>query len=350
MTTINATLKFYDTGKGFGFASTSAGDVRIGAAAIRPDMLADLQPGAKLTLEALRAEKGMQAKSVLSVTLPYREGTLKRYDAAKGFGFIKAEGGDVFLHQSVANAAGVEPWDGLLVQFLASPGKDGKLRATKVVFPTLAAEIAALTAEDSTTVAEAAVVVEAPEAPALADYVLGEELAGTVKWFKSLQGWGYIIVAGKQGDLFVHKTGVRSELTLTEGLQVICRVGQNPKGFCAELVRLPGEPVVVPTELVEKPVRPHHVVRKRRPESAVAAEAPAPVATTPRERVTLDKMEVSTEVGKPKPKSKRKPKRPSDKVFASASPPGGGEDDRPFGKLAALKAAMNGGAEAPQVH
>lgn len=343
MIKVTAILKFYDAAKGFGFASTTAaGDVRIGAAAIQPEMLSDLQPGAELVLEVLRAEKGMQAKSVLSVTLPsYRVGTLKRYDAAKGFGFIKAEGGDVFLHQSVANAAGVEPWDGLLVQFLASPGKDGKLRATRVEFPELTVEIAALAAEDAAAAAEAAVAVLPPEAPTLADYVLGEELTGTVKWFKSAKGWGYIIVEGKQGDLFVHATAVRPELTLTDGLPVVCRVGQNPRGFCAEQVRLPGEPAEV-SESAEKPKRPHHVVRKRRPESsAVAAEASASVTAAPRERVTLGETGVPAKVGKPNSKAK-KPRKP--RVFASASPETSSAEG-PFAALAGLRSELVGSGD-----
>ncbi len=355
MTTVNATVKWFNFGKNFGFAVSTAGDVFVPGKLVVDAMRPDMMEGAKLSLEVVRAERGLQATKINAITPPWEKGEVKWFkplDEANprgtGFGFIHVDGGDdVLLHHSVAEAAGVEPWRGLLVHFLRGLGNGNKPLATRVEFPTLAAEIAALAAEDTATVAEeAAVAVLPPEAPALAEYKLGEELTGTVKWFRP-EGWGYIVVEGKQGDLFVHKSGVHPGLTLTDGLSVVCRVGKNPKGFCAEQVRLPGEPAGV-SESAEKPKRPHHVVRKRRPESA-AAEASAPVAA-PRERVELGETGVSAEVGKPKSSKTRAKKPRVPKVFASATPPGGGEADGPFSKLAALKAAMNGGAEAPQVH
>jgi CspA family cold shock protein len=62
---------------------------------------------------------------------------------------------------------------------------------------------------------------------------------GTVKWFNSEKGYGFIAVDGGQ-DLFVHYTAIDMEgyRSLEDGQRVEFEVGQGPKGPQAESVRL----------------------------------------------------------------------------------------------------------------
>jgi len=65
-------------------------------------------------------------------------GIVKRYNANKGFGFIKLDGPekrDVFVHSSVCKACGYPKglMEGQQVEVTYGPGKEpGKLQATKV--------------------------------------------------------------------------------------------------------------------------------------------------------------------------------------------------------------------------
>jgi cold shock protein len=60
---------------------------------------------------------------------------------------------------------------------------------------------------------------------------MSERVIGTVKWFNSEKGYGFI--EREDGpDVFVHYTAIRSEgfRTLQEGQQVEFAVEQGPKG------------------------------------------------------------------------------------------------------------------------
>ena len=64
---------------------------------------------------------------------------------------------------------------------------------------------------------------------------------GTVKWFNTSKGYGFIAPDDGSEDLFVHYSEIKSEgfASLEEGQRVEFEVGQGKKGPCATNV-VPG--------------------------------------------------------------------------------------------------------------
>ncbi len=64
-------------------------------------------------------------------------GTVKWFNATKGFGFIQPEDGskDVFLHVSAVESAGLQsPADGQKIQYELETGRDGKTSAGNISY------------------------------------------------------------------------------------------------------------------------------------------------------------------------------------------------------------------------
>ena len=62
---------------------------------------------------------------------------------------------------------------------------------------------------------------------------------GTVKWFNSEKGFGFIAPEDGGKDLFVHHSDIESNggfATLNDGQDVEYEVGSSPKGPCANKV------------------------------------------------------------------------------------------------------------------
>lgn len=133
------------------------------------------------------------------------KGVVKFFNAAKGFGFIQREegGDDVFVHISSVERAGLEGLaEGQQLEFqLVDRG--GKVSATdlQVVGDVIAVE---------------------KREPAPQRQLTGDRATGTVKFFNSMKGFGFITRDDGQPDAFVHISAVeRSGMSgLNEGDQL----------------------------------------------------------------------------------------------------------------------------------
>ncbi|MCF4123252.1 cold shock domain-containing protein [Antribacter sp. KLBMP9083] len=129
----DGTVSWYDDIKGFGFVAPDSGgeDVFVHVSALGSG-LTELSEGARVTYDVVDGDKGPNARNVQLVHGsgsaraatdrgrssrpaasggPVRggEGTVARYDAERGFGFITpdAGGADLFVHVSVVRGAEV---------------------------------------------------------------------------------------------------------------------------------------------------------------------------------------------------------------------------------------------------
>ena len=62
-----------------------------------------------------------------------------------------------------------------------------------------------------------------------------EEVRGTVKWFNTVKGFGFMTPANGTGDVFIHLSALRAagHESVDEGTTLVCRVVQGPKGLQA---------------------------------------------------------------------------------------------------------------------
>ncbi len=137
-------MKWYNPEKGFGFVEMAdgSGDVFLHANSLQNAGFQAVTPGSVLQIRVGQGQKGRQVDQVISVTegtgeapsgrggfdrprssgprAPRQQasgpsvemiGTVKWYNATKGFGFISPESGgkDVFVHATALEQAGLPP-------------------------------------------------------------------------------------------------------------------------------------------------------------------------------------------------------------------------------------------------
>jgi cold shock protein len=133
---IQAVVKWYNPDKGFGFVQLAdgSGDAFLHVSVVERSGHGSIPPGATLEVRAGAGPKGPQVSEILSVdsstaqqepprrARPERpmyppadraaveeSGTVKWYNAMKGFGFIASDRGgkDIFVHASALDRAGI---------------------------------------------------------------------------------------------------------------------------------------------------------------------------------------------------------------------------------------------------
>jgi len=151
------------------------------------------------------------------------KGVVKFFNGQKGFGFIQREDGgeDVFVHISAVERAGLEGLaEGQTLEFnLVDRG--GKISAA-----------------DLQVVGDVIPVAAKPAAPQR--QLTGEKATGTVKFFNSMKGFGFITRDDGQPDAFVHisaveRSGLR-ELNEGDKLEFDLEVDRRGKHSAVNLV------------------------------------------------------------------------------------------------------------------
>jgi CspA family cold shock protein len=157
-------------------------------------------------------------------------GSVKWFDLAKGYGFIKpiaGPQGDILLHQSCVRQSGFKiAQEGARVVCEAVHGPKG-LQARRL-----------LMLDNSLAPSQGH---SAPRAPRFNVVPRGPAFEATVKWFNRGKGYGFVSRGPDTPDIFVHmemlrRSGIRE---LKEGQTVRVRVGDGPKGeLAAEITSL----------------------------------------------------------------------------------------------------------------
>ncbi len=67
---------------------------------------------------------------------------------------------------------------------------------------------------------------------------MSDRQTGTVKWFNNAKGFGFITMADRSDDIFVHFRAIQGDgyRSLNEGQEVEFKLVEGPKGLQAEEV------------------------------------------------------------------------------------------------------------------
>jgi CspA family cold shock protein len=169
--------------------------------------------------------------------MPAVRGTVKWFDATRGFGFLICDGveGDVLLHFSVLREHGRRSLpEGAIVECI--PVRlDRGLQAKRVLSIDLSSAIGA-----PPRVSSAA---ERADRKALSD-AAGEFELVEVKWFNRVKGYGFLTRPGQTdaSDIFLHMETVREAgiVDLQPGQTIEARIAPSNKGLTAIEIRAAG--------------------------------------------------------------------------------------------------------------
>lgn len=215
------TVRWFDADKGFGFLDLGEGseDLFVHASEILSDGgIRVLREGQEVEFEVGEGDRGPQARRV-RVTGDHAAdaplgvlGTVAWYEPAKGYGFVSPDGGrpQIFVHSSAIVGGGVIS-DGQRVAFLVVDGEKGPQADHLLPLGPEAAQPAADGAD------------------------------GTVSWYDTGKGFGFVRPDNGGEDVFVHVRELARGLTeLVEGDRVTYRLSAGEKGPQGSDVRLVG--------------------------------------------------------------------------------------------------------------
>jgi CspA family cold shock protein len=170
---------------------------------------------------------------------PEADAVVKWFNGQKGFGFVElADGtGDAFLHVAVLQAAGRQS---------VLPG--AKMRVATAQGPKGRQVARVIEVDETTASAEPSRRPRSDAGPGRGgrdfarDQANAVEMTGTVKWFNTDKGFGFIAPESGGKDVFIHISVLgRSGITgLAEGQQVSMRIVETPKGREAISITLAG--------------------------------------------------------------------------------------------------------------
>ena len=166
---------------------------------------------------------------------PEVDAVVKWFNGQKGFGFVELSdgSGDAFLHVAVLQQSGRQSvLPGAKMRVATAQGPKGR-------------QVARVIEVDESTATEQ------PRRPPREGGGFGRgprdlsnavDMTGTVKWFNTEKGFGFIAPEGGGKDVFIHISVLgRSGITgLAEGQQVSMRVVDTPKGREAVSISLAG--------------------------------------------------------------------------------------------------------------
>ena len=95
-------------------------------------------------------------------------------------------------------------------------------------------------------------------------------ITGTVKWFNSVKGFGFVSPSDGSGDVFLHLSCLRQAgfESVDEGASIVCEVANRPKGMQAVRV------IQIDTSTAERSQAPRRPMRPRVP-GAMGSGGPA---------------------------------------------------------------------------
>jgi CspA family cold shock protein len=161
-------------------------------------------------------------------------GTVKWFDATRGFGFLLADGdrGDVLIHFSVLRDHGRRTLpEGARIS-CEVVARDRGLQARRI----LAIDLSTASGPDPDLIARRNA--DRVDPASLVDSA-GEPEAVTVKWFNRLKGYGFVVRDNNPQDIFVHMETVRRAglADLIPEARMTARIAEGRKGpLAVELI------------------------------------------------------------------------------------------------------------------